>query len=99
MNASRWTATLSLAAALSFTSAAQGQDPRLERRRDAETRARVAAIIDSARASGLPIEPLVDKALEGASKGAPGDRIVTAVRNLAVGLGAAREALGPMSTA
>jgi hypothetical protein len=76
-----------------------GQDPRLERRLDGETRARVAAVIDSARAAGLPVEPLIDKALEGASKRAPGDRIVVAVRNLAAGLLAARDALGTADVA
>jgi hypothetical protein len=79
--------------------ALSGQDPRLERRLDGDTRARVAAVIDSARAAGLPVEPLIDKALEGASKRAPGDRIVVAVRNLAAGLLAARDALGTADVA
>ena len=77
----------------------RAQDPRLDRRLDPETRAAVVALLDSARAAGLPIEPLVDKALEGASKGAAGSRIVAAVRNLAAGLRAAQAALGPGSTA
>lgn len=98
MNASRLVIALALAAALSPLRAARGQDARLERRLDAETRARVAMIIDSARAAGLPVEPLVDKALEGASKRATGDRIVAAVRNLAADLTTARQALGPAST-
>ena len=76
-----------------------GQDPRLERRLEPETRARVALVIDSARGAGLPVEPLVDKALEGASKGAPADRIVAAVRQLATGLGTARAALGSATVA
>lgn len=79
--------------------AVRAQDPRLDRRLDPETRAAVVAILDSARAAGLPTEPLVDKALEGASKGAAGSRIVAAVRNLAAGLRAAQAALGPGSTA
>lgn len=70
------------------------QDARLESRLDARTRAAVAAVVDSARAAGLPAEPLVDKALEGASKRAPGPRIVSAVRTLAAELGTARSALG-----
>ncbi|MDQ3696818.1 MAG: hypothetical protein M3373_02165, partial [Gemmatimonadota bacterium] len=69
------------------------QDPRLEARLDARTRAGVVAIVDSARAAALPTEPLVLKALEGASKRAGRERILAAVRTLAVELGAARAAL------
>lgn len=98
MNTLSLTTALSLAAALALSRALPGQDPRLEARLDAQTRARVAAIVDSARAAGLPVEPLVDKALEGASKRATGDRIVVAVRNLAAQLGTARQALGPAAT-
>ena len=60
---------------------AQGgaRDPRLETRLDPQTRAAVAAIVDSAKLVGLPVEPLIDKALEGASKRAPGARIISAV--------------------
>ena len=53
---------------------AQGVDPRLTARLDARTRTVVAAIIDSALAQNLPIEPLIDKALEGAAKRAGADR-------------------------
>jgi len=74
------------------------QDPRFSRL-DAETRSVVAAIIDSARAQGLPSEPLVDRALEGAAKGAPGSAIVAAVRRLAADLGHARDALGAGASA
>jgi len=78
--------------------AQQGQgatpDARLSGRLDARTRAAVVHVIDSAAAVGLPAEPLVDKALEGASKRAAGERIVAAVRRLAGELGAARLALG-----
>jgi hypothetical protein len=44
--------------------------------------AAVSALVDSARTRGLPGAPLVDKALEGAVKGAPPDRILTAVRTV-----------------
>ena len=77
--------------------AAQAPRPAAERlagRLDAGTRAQVLTLVDSAGREGLPVEPLVDKALEGASKGAPGPRIVLALRTLAGELGAAREALG-----
>jgi hypothetical protein len=74
--------------------AAAAQDPRLETRLDSATRARVEAALASARGEGLPTEPLVQKALEGASKGAPGPRIVDAVGIVLADLRRAREALG-----
>ena len=85
--------TLAALLALGLTSAAHAQDPRLARL-DPQTQTQVAAILDSARTAGLPLEPLVDRALEGASKGASGDRISAAVRKLATDLAAARKALG-----
>lgn len=91
--------TLAILAALALASAAHAQDPRLARRLDATAQAGVATILDSARAAGLPLEPLVDRALEGASKGASGQRIVAAVRKLALDLEAARQALRGGDTA
>ncbi|HEU4563893.1 MAG TPA: hypothetical protein VFS05_04550 [Gemmatimonadaceae bacterium] len=85
---------LALLALLALAPALAAQDARLAARLDARTRAAVAAVVDSARAAGLPAEPLVDKALEGASKRAPGARIVAAVRALAGELATARAALG-----
>ena len=81
-------ATLVAAAA-----AAQQRDSRLERL-DSTTRPIVAALVDSARAAALPTEPLVQRALEGATKRATGDRIIAAVRRLALDLDRARDALG-----
>jgi len=66
--------------ALASPTLVQGQVERLAGRMDEATRAAVAAVVDSARMAGVPAEPLVNKALEGASKGADGARIVTAVR-------------------
>jgi len=80
-------------AALLIAVQVTAQDPRLERL-DPETRALVGTVIDSAHGAGLPSEPLVQRALEGATKGAPGIRIVAAVRRLSADLGAARTALG-----
>ncbi len=74
------------------------QDARLARL-DPATGAVVARLVDSARAASLPSEPLVDKALEGASKHAPGARIAEAVRALLADLGRARAALGGGSPA
>lgn len=84
-------------AALLVMTQAVAQDPRLERL-DPETRSVVAAVVDSARTAGLPGEPLVQRALEGATKGAPGTRIIAAVRRLAVDLGVARSAMGARAT-
>jgi hypothetical protein len=78
---------------------AQGPvESRLASRLDARTRSTVAAIIDSARAASLPVEPLVDKALEGAAKKATGQQIISAVRTFYVQLGEAKRALGTGST-
>jgi hypothetical protein len=85
------------AALLAGSATAQGRpsaEDRLRGRLDAATQADVLALVDSARAVGLPTEPLVDKALEGASKRAPGPRIVAAVRTLSAELGGARAVLG-----
>jgi hypothetical protein len=78
--------------------AAQQTDPRLERL-DATIRPTVAALVDSARVATLPTEPLVQRALEGATKGASGAVIVAAVRRLAADLGHARHALGSAASA
>src|SRR5437899_3919856 len=90
-----------LAAVLFATAAAQEpqhlNDPRLGRL-DASARPLVAVVLDSARAAGLPVEPLVQRALEGATKGAPGSLIVSAVQRLAADLGRARAALGAGAT-
>lgn len=74
---------------------AASAESRLAARLDAETRQAVVAIVESAQRQRLPVEPLVDKALEGASKGAPSARIVVAVRTLATHLERSRAILGP----
>ena len=78
---------------------AQAQDPRLEARLDPPTLVAVGRVLDSARVQGLPTEPLIQKALEGASKRAPGPRIVGAVETMAAELGTARSVLGPGTSA
>lgn len=77
---------------------AAAQDPRLERRLDSATLQTVATLIDSARQQGLPTEPLVQRALEGAAKRAVPAQIVAAVRRLASELATARDALGSASS-
>ena len=91
--------TLVMAAALGLVSprSSPAQDPRLGRL-DPSVRATVAAIIDTSRDAGLPTDPLVERALEGATKHAPADRIIAAVRRLAGELAMARLALGASST-
>jgi hypothetical protein len=89
---------LVFALALGAPAALRAQDARLDSRLDARTREAVVAIIDSAHGEGIPSEPLVQKALEGASKHADGARILTAVRMLARELGDARSALGSTSS-
>lgn len=93
---------LSALVAFSFattTVSAQNIDPRLASRLDVKTRIAVAAIIDSARNNSLPVEPLIDKALEGAAKKAASQQIVAAVRTYFVQLDQARSALGENSSA
>jgi len=94
-------AASALAAVLFATAAAQEpqhlNDPRLARL-DTAARSLVAVAIDSARAAGLPTEPLVQRALEGATKDAPGTLIVSAVQRFAADLGRARAALGASAT-
>jgi hypothetical protein len=77
---------------------AVAQEPRLQGRLPDSARVEVERILSAAQNAGLPTEPLVDRALEGASKGASGERIATAVRRLAEELRAARDALGAQST-
>ena len=86
--------TLLVALLLSLPNAARAQVQRLAGRVPEPARTQVAALVDSATAAGLPGDPLVNKALEGASKGADGARIVAAVRSLAARLRDARAALG-----
>ncbi|PYP72079.1 MAG: hypothetical protein DMD36_02750, partial [Gemmatimonadetes bacterium] len=88
-----WIASACALAAALVAGTAAGQDPRLTRL-PPEAQAPVGALVDSARAAGLPAEPLVQRALEGATKQAPGDLIVAAVQRLAADLGRARDALG-----
>lgn len=78
---------------------AQAQDPRIGTRLDAPTRAAIFAIVDSARAQGIPVEPLMEKVYEGMGKGADGPRIVAAVRSLTLEMASAHKALGTVASA
>jgi hypothetical protein len=55
-------------------------------------------VIDSADRLGLPVEAMVQRALEGAAKHASSAQIVAAVRRLGQDLGIARDALGAASS-
>ena len=95
-------ATVALVVTSAGAAAQDGGRPperRLDGRLDEATRVSVVAQLDSARRAGLPVEPLVERALEGASKramGRPvtGADIVAAVHRLRQALGTARGALG-----
>lgn len=89
--------SLILAILVPATVSGQASDPRLGRM-PAAVRSAVAPVIDSANLVGLPVGPLIEKALEGSAKGASTDAIATAVRALATALAAARESLGAPST-
>jgi hypothetical protein len=77
---------------------AVAQDPRLAARLDSVTRIQVEAVLTAARNRGLPVEPLVQKALEGSSKGAPGPRITAAAETLLADLTRAQQGLGRGAT-
>lgn len=77
----------------------EAQDPRLRSRLDAITVRAVDQLTDSARRIGLPTEPLIQKALEGQTKGATGDRITAAVAALLGDLARARRGLGSGASA
>ena len=90
----QWRVVLLWALAATTTQALPAQDARLQARLPGEVVAQVQPLVDSASHGGLPTEPLIQKALEGQSKGADGERIVAAVRTLFGQLGQARQALG-----
>ncbi len=90
---------IALAAVLGLLGPGAGlADPRLVTRLDGDTAAEVERLMDTARSAGLPVKPLVSKALEGESKGASPERIITAVRTQLAALGEARTALGMTSS-
>ena len=86
---------LTLVLGLTLTGALSAQDVRaqLDGRVSPEVQRAVRGIAADAAARGLPVDPLVQKAIEGAAKGVPADRVIAAVRTLAGRLGEAREAV------
>jgi hypothetical protein len=87
-------AGLLLSAALLLAAPLAAQDARLAERLPAAALPGVSAAVAEARAQGLPTEPLVQRALEGAARGVEPERIVAAVREQAAQLRAARDAIG-----
>jgi len=85
--------TLTLAFAVSIQSAAEMRSQLAARGLPAELAQVVATVSADARARGLPVEPLLDKAIEGFSKRVTAPRIEAAVRDLAARLGTSRDAL------
>lgn len=77
---------------------AGAQDPRTGPKLDDPTKVAIRAIVDSARAQGIPVEPLMEKMYEGMGKGADGSKIVAAVRNLALEMASAHRALGAVAS-
>lgn len=75
------------------------QDPRIGARLDAPSRKAISALVDSARAQGIPVEPLMEKVYQGLAMGADGPRIIVAVRSLTVELGSAHRVLGSVASA
>jgi hypothetical protein len=72
---------------------AQDVAARLEGRVPPNVARAVQGIAQDARARGLPVEPLIQKAIEGGAKGVPADRVIAAVQVLAARLDDARSAL------
>ncbi len=73
--------------------AAQDVPLRLDGRVSPDVQRAVRRIAADAAARDLPVDPLVQKAIEGAAKGVPAERVIAAVRALAARLGEAREAV------
>jgi len=77
---------------------AVAQDPTPFANVDRETALRLTRIVDSARAHGLPTEPIVAKISQGALFHSSPERIVSAAQSVATRLEEARSALAPKPT-
>ena len=77
---------------------AQARDPRLSRL-DPQTAQAVQTLVDSARALGVPTEPLVDRALQAAVRNASASVTLAAVRDRLAMLVQARAMLAPATEA
>jgi hypothetical protein len=103
----RWMAITAIAAALALGEAvhthAHAQDDaalaQLRASMSASAYASFSAAVSAARERGLPTQPLIAKAREGAAKNVPGDRIVLAVQQTSAQLAAAQTILAPRGLA
>lgn len=86
---------LTVAIGVTLPTRLAGQDvaARLDGRVPPEVRQAVTGIATNAAAQGLPVEPLLLKAIEGSAKGVPSDRVIAAVKTLAGRLADAMGAL------
>jgi hypothetical protein len=86
---------IAIAAAASRLNGLEAQDvaARLEGRVPPNVARAVQGIAQDAQARGLPVEPLIQKAIEGGAKGVPADRVIAAVQQLSARLDEARSAL------
>src|SRR5207249_1990487 len=86
---------LAIASSGALRLAAQQPDVagRLNGRVPAEVVPAVAGVAASAASRGLPVEPLIQKAIEGGAKGRPAQQVIAAVRALADPLGAPSDLL------
>ena len=91
--------TLVLGTTLAGGLGAQDVQALLDRRVSPEVQRAVRGIAADAAAHGLPVDPLVQKAIEGGAKGVPGDRVIAAVRALAGRLAEAKEAVSEAGVA
>jgi hypothetical protein len=82
-----------LAAACPCAVAAQDVAARLDARVPTDVAVAVQEIARDAAERGLPVEPLIQKAIEGGAKGVPAARVIAAVRQLAARLDEARSAM------
>jgi hypothetical protein len=85
---------VTLALTTSLAAAQEQPDRTLPAQLSAPTRATLAAIIDSARVAGLPVDPLYSKVREGVFRSADEPRVIAAVQRLGHDLADARSALG-----
>jgi hypothetical protein len=85
---------VTLALAASHASAQAPPDRTLPAQLSEPTRATLAALIDSARVAGLPVDPLYSKVREGVFRSADEGRVIAAVQRLRHDLADARSALG-----
>ena len=91
-----WLCLLAIAGA---ARTARAQDSVSQLAADRETAVQLARIVDSARALGLPTDPIVAKIRRGALLRTPPERIVVVARAVATRLAEARVALAPAPTA